>query len=840
MKLESDGSWSFVGGQETNFNNKEAAVHSNCLGKYVNGKVTLLLNPANEDGSFASTTCTVTTSALPAGTVVTAALANGKTVSATVGEDGTVTLQVPQGTKALSLTASCEGYEDKTISVTPNGASVSANFGDLKLESGFYIERDGQKLCFTDLQEAIDAAEDGETVFAVGNPTVDAPVTINDKNITLTGEPGATIVRGDSANGTLIAVESGSLTIENVTVNGRNGKNITGSMLTVAEGAELTIGSGATITGATLNANMNGVAVSVNGGKLTVEDGATFTGNSDSNDGKGLIYAAAVEVVVNGGAFEANQMRRSGGVIAVEVEASLAINGGSFANNIVGAANNEAYGGAVYIGGNANASIMGGTFSSNQIIPAWNNACGGAIGITGGNVTIGGDVVITGNQTLATLPQYTPHGGAIYVGGGNVTINGGTIANNTAGGSGIGNGVYIAPGANVDLAGSGTSGITDSFGIGYDAGSTGGTITVEGPIDHRVNVEFADPEAQAQKGVEYVVSKDNTSDDLKDNFRVNNPGYTFSPVADPAGEENTGALELIPSSAVVAVVKDEDGNYHNFTSVQDAIDFAAANGGTVLLATYTNEGNASLNTSEVVISDTLVIKEGNITFGSINVVATQNDDGTMDYSYETPESPVVLKRGQGFTEEMIRVEEGATLNLGKDASSQNGGIILDGGAVWENGKPNVTDDGEGGAGTAFTGNSGDNGGITAHAPVIVNQGNLNIKDGATIRNNDNNYAAPGEGFGSENYGGGIRNEGAGALNMTGGTIKGCYSREGGAIINVNKPNDKNDGSYSEDSHPVVNISGGTIQNNASQMKGSAIQTIYGGAETNVPGGAVAA
>ena len=76
--------------------------------------------------------------------------------------------------------------------------------------------------------------------------------------------------------------------------------------------------------------------------------------------------------------------------------------------------------------------------------------------------------------------------------------------------------------------------------------------------------------------------------------------------------------------------------------------------------------------------------------------------------------------------------------------------------------------------------------------------------------------------------------------MTGGTIKGCYSREGGAIINVNKPNDKNDGSYSEDSHPVVNISGGTIQNNASQMKGSAIQTIYGGAETNVPGGAVAA
>lgn len=107
-------------------------------------------------------------------------------------------------------------------------------------------------------------------------------------------------------------------------------------------------------------------------------------------------------------------------------------------------------------------------------------------------------------------------------------------------------------------------------------------------------------------------------------------------------------------------------------------------------------------------------------------------------------------------------------------------------------------------------------------------------EGAVVRNNDNNWAKPGDGFGSENYGGGIRNEGNGNFTMTGGAVRDCYSREGGAIMNVNKPGAEG---YAEAGHPVVNIEGGELSGNVAQQKGAAIQSIYGGAETNVKSGA---
>ena len=407
------------------------------------------------------------------------------------------------------------------------------------------------------------------------------------------------------------------------------------------------------------------------------------------------------------------------------------------------------------------------------------------------------------------------NGGAICVTGGDVTISGGDMVNNAA--QGTGNGVYLGDGVNITLDGSAaTDGITDAFGLGGTS-----AIEVTGKLTHRVNVEFADPASQLGEDTAYVTSADNGGQDLKDHFRVTNPGYTFQPNAD----ETNGALTLVKSSSVVAVVKHADGTYTNYTSVQDAVNNAVS-GDTVLFATYTNEADPSLGTSEVVLNETLVIPEGkDVSFGSVNVVATADGQGNMDFSYEES-AEVVVKRGDSLTEEMIRVEQGASLSLGGGSA-----IILDGGAVWENGAPSVTDDGTGTAGSAATGNTG----LRAHAPVIVNRGTLSIAQGATIRNNDNNYITPGEGFGSENYGGGIRNEGAGELTMTGGAIEGCYSREGGAIMNVNKPGTEG---YAE-SGPTVIISGGEIKNNASQMKGAAIQTIYGGATTTIEGGAIA-
>lgn len=474
-------------------------------------------------------------------------------------------------------------------------------------------------------------------------------------------------------------------------------------------------------------------------------------------------------------------------------------------------------------------TVSNGSLTLENVTLDGNKVSGGSlVTVSGGSLNVNGGT-FTGNTAK--------NGGAIAVeGNATVTIEGGEIYNNSA--TGTGNGVYLGGSTHITLDGtSATEGIEDAFGIGAS-----GQISVTGELSHRVNVEFADPETQVgAEGADkvYITSDSNGGQDLKDNFRVTNPGYTF----DPNEGETSGELSLIESRSVVAVIKHADGTYTNCTSVQEAVN-AAQEGETVLLATYTNKADSSLSATEVVLNETLVIpKDKDIVFGSVNVVASADGQGNMDYEYvesgKEGFTPVTVKRGGSLTEEMIRVEEGGSLTIGSDGAEEDT-IIFDGGAVWGTaGKPVVSDDGKGTPGSANTGNTG----ITAHAPVIVNQGTLVMQDGATIQNNDNNYAAPNEGFGSENYGGGIRNEVAGNFTMNGGSIEDCYSREGGAIINVNKPNQKGDGSYVEPENgvgPTVTMNGGTISGNASQMKGSAIQTIYGGATTVINGGTITA
>ena len=796
----------------------------------------------------------------------------------TVGSDGSYTVH-RDGEVTLTVTAAGNDNYAPSAAVTQTVK--------VTLQDGFRVG----DVTYASLQDAVDAANNGATITVVGAPVIDDTVTV-DKQIVISGGNGAVISRGAELDALLSVKSGGSLTLKNVTLDGKRSKDTVGPMVTVTSGGELTVGSGACVKGG--NGTGNGAAIGVNGGKLVVKEGATFTDNITSNGYMGgAIYADSGSVVIEGGSFTGNNARDNGGAIAVEGTASLKVTGGTFQSNSAapgGQDNTEtgANGGAIWVGGDAEAQITGGTFKGNTALAIDNMgsgggpAFGGAVAVGGGTVTIGGTATFEGNTSLLYGSQYAANGGALAVTGGTVIVNGGKFTNNSAsneggavyvsGGSlkieggtfagntaqnggalavvegsevivnggeihnnkaaGTGNGVYLGGSAHISLDGSSaTAGIEDAFGIGES-----GQIEVTGELTHRVNVEFADPETQVDEV--YVTSGENGGQALKDNFRVTNPGYTFDPNADT---EN-GELKLIKSSSVVAVVDHGDGTYTNYTSVQEAID-AAQEGETVLFATYTNKAvqDGSLDTTEVILNETLVIPAGKkITFGSVNVVASLNEDGeTMDYEYVMSDNadfePVTVKRGS-FTEEMIRVEEGGSLTIGNEGAAEDT-LIFDGGAVWgEADKPVVSDDGNGTPGSAQTGNTG----ITAHAPVIVNRGELVMEDGAAIRNNDNNYAAPGKGFGSENYGGGIRNEGAGSFTMNGGSIENCYSREGGAIININKPNTKNDGSYVSGGNPTVTIHGGTIEGNASQMKGSAIQTIYGGATTVINGGEITA
>ncbi len=435
---------------------------------------------------------------------------------------------------------------------------------------------------------------------------------------------------------------------------------------------------------------------------------------------------------------------------------------------------------------------------------------GGAVYVgTGGSLELGNGVQLTGNNA-------SNKGGAVYVsaGAGTVTVNGVTVQNNEAS---FGNGIYLEDGATVTVAGS-VRNLGDGIAIGYDESKTGTTnrgavdVTTASALDAKLTVEFENPAAQlGGNNILYVKSETLTAAQLKSNLLVRNPGYTF-------GQETDG-LSLTRADTIAAALQLSDGTWKDYADPQEAID-AASSEDTVYFAIYENLGNTSLNTEEVLLSKTLNIPEGKkITFSSVQKTVPASGDLTPQYDTV---GPVTLKRADGNTEALVKVSEGAALTLGN--------ITLDGGAVWDGGMT-VKDDGFGGAGSVTTGNTG----ITAHAPVIVNAGTLNITDGATVENNDNNYASPGAGFGSQNYGGGVRNEAGGVLTMTGGTIRNCYSREGGGIMNVRKPDES--GAYAGAQAPSVTVSGGEITGCVSQQKGAAIQTIYGGAQTAVTTGA---
>ncbi len=546
------------------------------------------------------------------------------------------------------------------------------------------------------------------------------------------------------------------------------------------------------------------VTVAGTGALLEIASGkkVTLGGNLNISAGNGDVYLASV----NGGALEVSGASvKSFKKTAIAVaDGTAEISGGTFEGN-----SSEQNGGVVDITGGA-LTVTGGEFINNSA------ANGGVVAANGGTVTLSGGK-FSGNAAKG-------NGGAVYVESpsADVTLGGCEIYNNTAA---LGAGASLADGAAIKIKGSAAGKVTDSIGINGNS-----RIEIVGDeINAGLTAEFADPENQlsgnaGNDNFQYVQSKveANTNAKLKEFLRVKNAGYTFGTAATPAGEVK-GALYLVESGDIVAIIVG-DGVRKEYKSIEQAIKEAAEaskNGKKQVEVQFVQHHNANsgVKSNEVEINQTLEIPEGaDLKFSSVVRKVSGADNTTVEYvAADAPEYGLTkIIRGESLMEEMIAVGGGASLTIGN--------VILDGGAVWPSGGINLTDDGKGGAGTAVTGNTG----ITAHAPVVVNQGNLTLESG-TICNNDNNYAAPGAGFGSQNYGGGVRNEAAGVFTMTGGAIKDCYSREGGAIMNVNKQNPN------ADQHPKVTVSGGEISGNYSQMKGAAIQSIYGGAETEISG-----
>lgn len=168
---------------------------------------------------------------------------------------------------------------------------------------------------YSSLQEAINAAQDGETVTLRTDATED--VTIAGKNITL--DLGGNMLTNTNAGKATISVQGGTVTVKN--------GNVAGG--TSYYNIEVTKGSNAnmTLTGVTATAGNTGSSMIDNWGTLTIESGSYSGGLNVVKSDEGSTLA------INGGKFELSYASSQGytGVIFNYGNATIA--GGEFVCN---------------------------------------------------------------------------------------------------------------------------------------------------------------------------------------------------------------------------------------------------------------------------------------------------------------------------------------------------------------------------------------------------------------------------------------------------------------------------------------------------------------------------
>ena len=168
---------------------------------------------------------------------------------------------------------------------------------------------------YSSLQEAINAAQDGETVTLRTDATED--VTIAGKNITL--DLGGNTLTNTNAGKATISVQGGTVTVKN--------GNVAGG--TRYYNIEVTKGSNAnmTLTGVTATAGNTGSSMIDNWGTLTIESGSYSGGLNVVKSDEGSTLA------INGGKFELSYASSQGYTGVIFNYGNATITGGEFVCN---------------------------------------------------------------------------------------------------------------------------------------------------------------------------------------------------------------------------------------------------------------------------------------------------------------------------------------------------------------------------------------------------------------------------------------------------------------------------------------------------------------------------
>ena len=245
----------------------------------------------------------------------------------------------------------------------------------------------------------------GGTVTINGDVGITAAITIKG-DVTFTG--GGTLNRM-STSGNLIKVESGSLTLGNVTIDGNNVKAQGDGTATAIyiTGGTVIMNNGAKITNHKKSSSYcNGGAIYMSGGNFKM-NGGTISGCETSEYG-GAVYLYGGSFEMNNGTVENNKTTTStlygGGAFYVR-GATLTINGGLIQNNSSdcgGAIYNSAYGTTIINGGVIkNNTAVGTRQNGAAIFHSCRNSKKGATLQIGGNanIDVGNDIYLMSNTS---------------------------------------------------------------------------------------------------------------------------------------------------------------------------------------------------------------------------------------------------------------------------------------------------------------------------------------------------------------------------------------------------------------------------------------------------------
>ena len=276
----------------------------------------------------------------------------------------------------------------------------------------------------------------GGTVTINGDVGITAEITIKG-NVTFTG--GGTLNRM-SPSGNLIKVESGSLTLNNVTIDG---------------------------TDVTISDSWTAAAINMAGGTVIMNDGAKITNHKRTSGYGPAVYMAGGNFKMKGGTISGCESRNYGGAIYLD-GGSFEMNGGIIENNKT-TLSNAGYGGGAFYVRDATLIINDGLIQNNS------SNSGGAIYNTSFGTTIINGGVIKGNTAVGDSPS----GSAIFHSckttgeatlqiGGNANIN-------------VGNDIYLMSNTSATKYVEITSSIKNPL-----------ILTVEGESEGRVIADAAD------------------------------------------------------------------------------------------------------------------------------------------------------------------------------------------------------------------------------------------------------------------------------------------------------------------------------------------------------------